>query len=155
MDVWSFSDALFRRLLLWSALSVVLGLKLASGQSSRLRAMGQQFVAWGGIDGAIALVGRLLMRRRRRLARDPDNPELHRRQAVKIGRLLWTNAGLDVLYVLVGAALMQTRGRRDAKMHGHGLGVTIQGGFLLAFDLWHALQTRRKTREDRCGVQRA
>jgi hypothetical protein len=155
MDTWHSSDVIFRRLLLWSAFSVALGFKLATAQSSRQRAMGQQFVVWGGVDGAIALVARLLIQRRQRLAADPNDPELHRREAEKIGRLLWINTGLDVLYVLGGVALMQTRGRRDAKTHGHGLGVTIQGGFLLAFDLWHALQMRRKTRGNRCDVQRA
>jgi hypothetical protein len=62
MDTWHSSDVIFRRLLLWSAFSVALGFKLATAQSSRQRAMGQQFVAWGGIDGAIALAGRLLIR---------------------------------------------------------------------------------------------
>jgi len=47
-------------------------------------------------------------------------------------RLLQINAGLDVVYVLVGAALAT---RRGPWLRGFGWAIVVQGGFLLVYDL--------------------
>ena len=50
--------------------------------------------------------------------------------------VLLINAGLDVAYMLGGIYLLT---RPEATWRGSGVAVLIQGGFLLAFDLIHAL----------------
>jgi MFS family permease len=51
-------------------------------------------------------------------------------------RLLLINAGLDVVYVAVGAVLLS---RRSLRLRGSGLAVVVQGLFLLIFDTVHAM----------------
>ncbi len=74
---------------------------------------------WGLVNAAIAYAGWL--------GPEPEPSGL--------GRLLWINAGLDLVYVLVGLVLWK---RESPILRGFGL--VLQGLFLLAFDLYHALQ---------------
>jgi hypothetical protein len=53
-------------------------------------------------------------------------------------RILAVNAGLDVLYIAGGLAVVAGRGRTDRAALGHGLAAVAQGAFLLGFDAWHA-----------------
>lgn len=133
MTAASLIDQVTRRLLRWSAASVAVGLPLAAHQEPVRRSLGQQFVAWGAVDGAIALAGRWANRRK-------AGPGAGGAEEAKLRRLLLVNAGLDVLYVAGGAALAVRRGADDPFWLGTGLGIVVQGGFLLVFDLWHALQ---------------
>ncbi|HSN78468.1 MAG TPA: hypothetical protein VL334_25650 [Anaerolineae bacterium] len=128
----SLADTVTRRLLCWSVVSVASGLPLAAGSKPLLRGMGQQFIAWGAIDGAIALAGRWSQRRK-------TEPGTRNEDIAKLRRLLLVNAGLDVFYVAGGLALALRRGQDDPYWRGVGLGIVVQGGFLLAFDLWHGL----------------
>ena len=122
------------RLLGWSALSMAIGLPLAASNKPLLRGLGQQFVAWGAIDGAIASAGRWF--NQRKAGQDGTAQEID-----NLRRLLLVNAGLDVFYVAGGLALAVRRGQDDPYWRGVGLGIVAQGGFLLAFDLWHGLVT--------------
>ncbi|MFO0795902.1 MAG: hypothetical protein U0804_00340 [Gemmataceae bacterium] len=49
-----------------------------------------------------------------------------------LATLLKVNAGLDVLYVLTGVALLT---RRPARLKGFGAAVVVQGAFLLVVDV--------------------
>ena len=89
----------------------------------------------------------LQARRRKRQARDPDDRALVLGETSKLSRLLWLNAGLDILYMMGGLALAQTRGRKSGYWRGHGLGIIVQGGFLFIFDLWHAVALRAQSDE--------
>jgi hypothetical protein len=111
---------------------MAIGLPLAASQKPLLRGLGQQFVAWGAIDGAIALAGRWF--NQRKAGQDGTAQEID-----SLRRLLLVNAGLDVFYVAGGLALAVRRGQDDPYWRGVGLGIVAQGGFLLAFDLWHGL----------------
>ena len=137
MSVQEYSLTVSRRLLRWSALSMSAGLLLATSSEPVERGMGEQFMAWGAVDGALALAGMWMGRRRQAI---PGDPERQMKDARNLQRLLLVNAGLDVFYVLGGAGLALGRGRSDETWRGRGLGVMIQGGFLLAFDLWHGLR---------------
>lgn len=128
----SLVNTVTRRLLRWSALSVAAGVPLAASRQPLLRGLGQQFVAWGAVDGALALAGRWSSQRQARRGGPPQ-------ETGKLRRLLLVNAGLDGLYVAGGAALAVRRGQDDPYWRGVGLGIVAQGGFLLAFDLWHGL----------------
>ena len=109
------------RLLLWSlpwAGAGILGLWLA-GDDWQKGFWGMNG-AWGVINSGIALAGLL--------GAEPALGDLK--------NVLFINAGLDVAYILGGVYLLT---RPEATWRGSGWAVIIQGGFLLAFDLFHAL----------------
>ncbi|TFU17521.1 DUF6992 family protein [Thermus tengchongensis] len=76
--------------------------------------------AWGLVDGALGLYS------------------LGREAPGNLREILLLNAGLDVLYLL-GGTLLLLRGRKP-QHRGFGLAILVQGGFLLIFDLGHALR---------------
>lgn len=135
-----FQKRLTTRLLVWSALSVVAGAILQWAAAPFWRAFGQQGLGWGVIDAGIALLGQRGLTRK--LARGyPASEQIKDTRMLR--RVLWVNAGLDVLYVAGGLKLMDTGGRRDERARGHGAGIVLQGAFLLIFDLVHAVLARR------------
>jgi hypothetical protein len=145
-DPWRLARRVGTQLAAWSAFSVVAGGLMAWAAATlvvgdaavTLRAVALQFVVWGAIDGAIAAFGE--RDRRHRLGRgEGGDPAATRAFGARLQRLLRLNAGLDVLYVATGIALI-VAWRGPAGL-GHGLGVLIQGGFLLAFDAWHGFRT--------------
>ncbi len=139
-DPWVAAASIGRQLGLWAVLSVAMGAGLLLGaDGDGPIAFGWQALLWGAIDGAIALAGARALRAQRRRGEvgDPDRADGERR---RLRRLLLVNAGLDVGYVLVGVALL-VFWRTEAGA-GHGWGVLVQGGFLLAFDTWHAWRLR-------------
>jgi carboxylesterase len=124
--IWSYGAAISRRLLGWSVLSVVAGIGLIGWGEGFWQAFGIQAVAWGLIDAVIATVG--LVAKRTRSAAE---------QRAWLRRVLWINAGLDVVYIAVGGAAVAWGGGHPG-WAGHGWGVIVQGAFLLLFDAWHA-----------------
>jgi hypothetical protein len=99
-------------------------------------------IGWGAINLAIALFGQRSSNRRRAAA-DGRSPEVMAREQKKLSRLLWINAGLDILYILGGVWLAQTRGASDPRMLGWGWCIVVQGAFLFVFDLVNALLLAR------------
>ena len=141
-DPWRASARIGRQLGAWAVASVVVGAALlALASDPTARALGLQFVVWGAIDGAIAVAGAVALRRAhaRGAPADPERAAPERR---RLRRLLWVNAGLDVVYVLAGLLLLLLW--RTPEGLGHGLGVLVQGGFLLAFDAVHARRLRER-----------
>lgn len=141
-DPWRASARIGRQLGAWAVASVVVGgalMVLADGAAAR--AFGLQCLVWGAIDGAIAIAGALALRRAhaRGAVADPERAAPERR---RLRRLLWVNAGLDVGYVAAAIAILALW--RTPTGLGHGLGVLVQGGFLLAFDVVHARRLRER-----------
>jgi hypothetical protein len=99
----------------WAAGSVVAGALLSV--PSTTRGFGRQTLAWGAVDGAIAVVGS-----RRRAQKGPTDPG-------RLRRVLLVNAGLDVGYLAAGGWLV-----RDGRWRGDGAAVLLQGAFLLVLD---------------------
>lgn len=128
-----------RQLLAWGGLNLALGLGLWWG-SPLWQGIGLQSVVWGAINILIALWGRRSLQRKLPSLSDPA---VAQRETARLRRLLLINSGLDVLYVLAGVAVILTLGTDDDFALGNGWGVVIQGGFLLIFDLWHALRAPR------------
>jgi len=144
MTVWSLQARLSRHLLLWSALSVLGGSVLLLGGFAPLwRGVGLQGVVWGLVDAGIALFGRWQMGRKRARLEDPDAAAVITREARRLRHLLLINAGLDVLYISAGAAVVLTLGTNNDFARGNGLGIILQGAFLLLFDLFYAQRTGR------------
>lgn len=140
VDPWRASARIGRQLGTWAVASVVLGaLLVAFADGAAARAFGLQCLVWGAIDGAIAIAGAIALRRAhaRGAVADPQRAAPERR---RLRRLLWINAGLDVVYV--AAALLILALWRTPEGLGHGLGVLVQGGFLLVFDAVHARRLR-------------
>ncbi len=140
--IWDFQNTLSRRLLLWSALSIVAGAILLLVGGDFWRGFGVQALVWGAIDAAIAFFGQRSAARRR--ARGPHTAAALANEAVKLRRLLWFNTGLDVLYVAGGLVLLYTMGAQNPFAAGNGWGIIVQGGFLFVFDLLHALAVPRQ-----------
>jgi len=112
-------------LLGWSGASVIAGSAMLFHESRTIRDFGIQNVAWGVIDGGIALYARLSITRKR----GSEISVQEERNSFR--NLLLINSLLDVAYVGVGTALAAS-GRDNLK--GHGYGIIAQGAFLLLFD---------------------
>lgn len=134
-DIWRLERRIGNQLFAWGGSSVVLGLPLALLGGPFLRGFGVQFLIWGAIDTAIAIGGRVDLRRARRRT-GADAPEVRAARRRRLTRLLRINAGLDLLYVGAGVLVLLLVDGPTAT--GHGVGVIVQGGFLLGFDAWHA-----------------
>lgn len=137
INIWQYQFILARRLAWWSMLSFSAGVILF-WMEPLLRGFGIQALVWGLLDAAIAVGGVLLTTRRRSKLADPAAAEAVQQEATKLRKLLWWMVPLDVAYVLVGLLLAFTWGRKDAWWLGTGLGVVVQGLFLLGFDWYHA-----------------
>lgn len=108
--------ALISGLLLWSLLSLgstSFGLYARPGEF--WRSFWFMSGTWGLIDGLIAWFA---------LQGGPQTPD-------KILPFLRFNTGLDVLYLVVGGVLLSFK---KPMLRGFGLGVLVQGLFLLIFD---------------------
>jgi hypothetical protein len=125
-------DDLTLRLTGWGVLSVLAGsVTWYAGRRGGRRflvGLGRQTAAWGAVDTVIAGVGAAANRRA-----VTDAPKA----VASLRRLLWTNAALDVGY-LVGAAAMARR----RSLGGDALGVAVQAVALLVLDVWHARRLR-------------
>ena len=132
-------------LLGWAVGSMVAGWVWLRAGGRFWRGMGEQFIGWGLIDGLLAVAGlRSAVRKAPQLARGEITPTEAESEQRNFQRILWFNAGLDILYILSGLWLVQ-RFNNQPHLRGTGLGVALQGAFLLVFDVLLALRTRRQT----------
>ena len=111
-------------LLAWGGVNMLTGMALLFVRNAVLRHIGVQSIVWGAIDAAIALLGR------RNADRQRGNVTKHARS---FQRLVAVNAGLDVLYMLGGRALI-TGAQGRPERTGAGIGIVVQGTFLFLFD---------------------
>lgn len=139
---------LLRALGTWSLASIAVGGALwpMSRDRAALRSFARQQVSWGAIDGALAVAGVLRGR--------PT-------EAAKLRRLLRINAAFDVGYVMFGAALIWQRDRVGApnwysadQAVGDGLGIIVQGGFLLVLDASQAARLKPTSDPGAAGEDR-
>jgi hypothetical protein len=137
--------------LAWNVLNVasgvgaqIVGLRSAQDKQAAptqtVRAVGGQAIAWGALNILIALGGQILTTRR---AAQPGAglPQTQQRELRNLRRLLWINSGLDVIYMLGGYALTRSAARAPKPdiRRGTGLGIILQGGCLLIFDVIQAI----------------
>ncbi len=138
---WGWQRQALAWLLGWGIGSVVVGAGLATAKTPVLRHVGIQAVAWGAIDAALAYSGR--ENARNKLQQGTTDAEQWV-EAQRFQRIVAINAGLDVLYVLGGWWLIRRAGSNEAR-RGMGLGIIIQGAFLLVYDsalVWAVAQWR-------------
>lgn len=139
MTIWKLQGRISRHLLIWSALSVVAGVALLFA-APFWRGVGLQALVWGVIDAAIAGFGLLTLRRKRNRP-DAGRPDVLTKETRNLRRLLLINAGLDVLYLVAGGVVLYAFTTEFAR--GNGVGIIVQGGFLLLFDTFYALRVER------------
>jgi hypothetical protein len=142
MTIWQFSEQVSRRLLAWNAINFLAGAALTLGAAmtpdpARRRGLASQFMGWALVNIGIAVIGAWATARRRAALPDPDAPHVAAKEARNLSRLLWINAGLDVLYMIGGARLSQNK---RPMLSGVGRGIIFQGLFLLIFDVVHGLR---------------
>jgi hypothetical protein len=142
----------------WATGSVAVGIALAYlGKRTHqpvVEGFARQQIGWGAIDGAIAAIGWARSRGQApdglAIVTDDDRPsDDDDARAARLQRILAVNATLDVVYVVAGAALTaaheplaQRSGRDRQEIVGDGLGIVVQGGFLLALDLFFLRRVR-------------
>ena len=146
-NIWEFQSSLSRRLLIWSFVSMVIGVILQTPRDRFTGGLGKQFAAWGLIDAMIAIFGERTAKKRATQLTDPLATNIMEHESRKLHTLLLINTGLDVGYIIGGTTLALTKGKNDPGWRGHGIGVIIQGAFLFFFDLIHTLKIEREFRE--------
>jgi len=146
--VWDYQHLISRRLLLWSLISIVVS-GLVFGRGDFWRGFAIQALVWAAVDAIIAVFGLRSSLPRLYL---PVDLAIAERETKKLRKILWINAGLDVLYITGGSLLYIANTASDPFLAGTGAGIILQGGFLLLFDLWHALHTPLETRLPDLGI---
>lgn len=121
------------QLLLWAAGSILLGTLLLVAGSPFLKGIGLQALVWGAVDGILASIGAVRAWKRSREAPDEYRTT---RDGLRLARILRVNAALDLVYIAVGIALVVIFRAHPFGL-GNGVGVIIQGTFLLVFDAVH------------------
>lgn len=143
LNLYRFQRSAMPVLLGWALGSIVTGVLWMRNPSRFLRGIGGQFFAWGAIDGLIALLAlRGAWGKVEKWQAGEITPLQHDREADQFEKIVWANAALDVGYVL-GGRWWSRRNPDDPRHRGMGLGVMVQGAFLLVWDLFLALAVRR------------
>lgn len=142
MNIFQIQDKISKRLLRWSIGSILVGLLMRFG-GKFWKNVGTQFITWGIIDAGIAIGGQVAKRNRIDNMENPGTSEIQNKERDNLSRILWINAGLDVIYMIWGY-LWAKRDNGDGVARGNGLGVIIQGAFLFLFDVIHARNLPKK-----------
>jgi uncharacterized membrane protein YczE len=135
----SFQKRVSIRLAALNSLNISVGAALLAIPGKVSRGIAEQHIAWGAINCVIAAIGYLGTVRGEQAADSRDGVKSAAENRAQLRKILWINTGLDVLYMLGGAALA-LRSRKPVKPRrlGTGIGIVIQGALLFAFDLFHA-----------------
>jgi esterase/lipase len=148
-SIRTFQKQVSKRLLVWSSISIPVGIALSLTNKPFWRGFGVQSILWGAIDAAIGAFGFISARKQ---AHRPESQEQEHGSSQWMSRLLWVNTGLDLLYLLGGAALIRSRGRKNPLWRGHGWGIILQAVFLFLFDWQHALRVPPGTPPEKLNV---
>ena len=119
VEVIEVSQATGKRLMTWSVSSLIVGIVMyLSYPGTLLGGIGLQAIIWGAIDLAIASFI---------LFKQKDQ------SVTKIKRVVSINIYLDILYQVVGLIVVVVY-FQNLFLVGNGIGVIIQGFFLLLLD---------------------
>lgn len=127
-------------LLAWGIGNVVAGSALAMTKSGIPRAIGLQALLWGAIESTVALYSEYWARRRAMEARAGMlTSQAIQDEARRFEYFLVLNTAADIAYVL-GGMTVAVKSKRP-RVRGAALGVAIQGGALLIYDLVLTVRT--------------
>lgn len=136
INLWQYQFIVCRRLVWWGALSFILGIPLLFMEPF-LQGFGGQALLWGAINAAIAVFATWRITKRRAALSDPADKEALANEANKLSRFLRLMLLCDVVYILLGITLAIALGRKNMWWLGTGIGVIVQGLYLLGFDWYH------------------
>lgn len=128
---------------MWAGASMVVALIVfgfqpsipAGAARSISQAIGAQCLLWGLIDAGFALFGLRQAQMADRAGTAAQAIEIELADRDKLVRVLRFSGKLNVIWVGAGILLIAIgAGVPNAALIGHGLGVLIQGGFLMGFD---------------------
>ena len=142
-DIWTFQETLTRRLSWGAGISILLGLGMFLFRTSFWNGIAFQFLGWALIDLLIALAGGSAARKRKSRLGPGQALSTQPKEARNLGRILWINTALDVVYMLGGVLLAVLPGSSNPLWLGTGIGILLQGAFLFFFDWFHAVQVRK------------
>ena len=140
MKIKNVEQEISLNLFIWGLCSSLNGIILFFFDNSFINAIGFQFIIWGLIDCLIAMFPFVLRKFKK---------ESHIQNLPKLKKILGINSILDLFYVLAGIFLFF--GIFDINQ-GHGIGVIIQGGFLLIFDFYYYVVTLKFIKKDRKDI---
>jgi hypothetical protein len=126
-EVTVLSQTIGKRLMTWSIGSISIGIILIlSVPSTLLAGIGLQAIIWGGIDAAISYY---ILR-------------IQKEHSVeKIINTVHKNIYLDIVYQVVGVIVIIVY-MNNPYLMGNGVGVVIQGFFLLLLDFYYHRELR-------------
>lgn len=142
-DIWQFQVTLTRRLAVGAAISILLGLGMLLVRTPLWNGIAFQFIGWGLVDLLIAWGGATGTRKRRARLTVEQAAAAAPGEARNLGRILWINTALDVLYMLGGVLVAVFPGASNPLWLGTGIGIFLQGAFLFFFDWYHAVQVKK------------
>ncbi len=131
-------------LLGWGVASAAVGGIMQLFTQDFWQQFGLQALAWGAIDAALALVGIWSARKKeRRYEQKELGSADEKKEARTIWRVLLINAGLDGLYILSGSWVIW-RFQMHTDRQGLGVGILLQGAWLLVFDALLARDVKKR-----------
>lgn len=122
-DVFDHYDKAMNVLIGWGGANSAAGIPMMFSGDERIRRIGSQCLLWGGINTGIGIVAKVA---NRRSTSTPEQKKNSFRRAMVINGLL------DVAYITTGVVL--SRLGKTERIRASGVGVIIQGSFLLGFD---------------------
>lgn len=132
-NFFAYQRRALRPLLAWGVGSTIAGTLLLPF-AGFWRQFGLQAASWGSIDAVLAIAGRRrALLKAEELATHAIEPEAAQREAAQFRRVLLVNAGLDLLYIAAGLFTARRFRARPDRV-GLGVGIAVQGLFLLLFD---------------------
>jgi hypothetical protein len=127
-------------LLAWGVGNVVAGSALAVTSSGIPRAIGLQAMLWGSVETTVALYSEYWARKHAVEARAGMlGAQAIQDEAERFEYFLALNTAADIVYVLGGVTVAIKSER--ARWRGAAIGVAIQGGALLVYDLALTVRT--------------
>jgi hypothetical protein len=127
-------------LLAWGLGNAIAGSAIAVTTSGIPRAIGIQAALWGTVESAVALYAEYWARQHAVAARSGIlSAEAIRSEAERFEFFLALNTAADIVYVLAGTTVAVKSSR--PRLRGAAIGVAIQGGALLIYDLVLTIST--------------
>lgn len=133
MAFLAYQRRMMYQLLFWAGLSLGVAAPMMLSTREWVRSFGGMTAAWAVINALIALFA---LRGVQKKAQQRADAETIRDWMRQLTRLLWINAALDIVYLLVGMGLILWDSA-NRMLNGFGWAVAIQGAFLLIFDAYH------------------
>lgn len=140
MAFLTYQRRMMYQLLFWAGLSLGVAAPMMLSTREWVRSFGGMTAAWAIINALIAIFALRGVHKKAQQNADAETTRGWMRQLV---RLLWINAALDVVYMLVGVGLILWE-PANRMLNAFGWAVVIQGAFLLVFDAYHGWKLPRR-----------